>query len=82
MGPVRAMWFVNHARFWGAVALGVVVFLALPQSLPALTRALTAWNVAALVFMGLIYTHHPGLSAQQLRDRYRADDPSAPVSCC
>ena len=79
MSSPRTMWLVNHARFWGAVALGVVVFLALQPVLPVLTRALVAWDAGALSFMALVFAHQTGLNAQQLRDRYRADDPSAPI---
>lgn len=72
-------WFFNHARLWLAVICGVVVFIVLPGQWQRLTRALFAWNVAVLFLMPLIFLHHGGLSAAQLRERYRADDPSAPV---
>ncbi|HTV76803.1 MAG TPA: DUF1345 domain-containing protein [Steroidobacteraceae bacterium] len=72
-------WLRNHVRFWIASGVGVAVFFGLPHTWLALTRALTAWNVAVLILVPLIFVHHSGLSAGQLRERYRQDDPSAPV---
>jgi uncharacterized membrane protein len=72
-------WFLAHVRLWVAVAVGVAVFFALPHQWLVLTRALTAWNAAGLILMPLIFLHHTGLNAGQLRERYRDDDPSAPV---
>jgi uncharacterized membrane protein len=72
-------WFLNHKRLWIAVGAGVVIFFASPTQWLMLTRALVAWNAAVLVLLPLIYLHHTGLSAEQLRERYRADDPSAPI---
>jgi uncharacterized membrane protein len=47
------LWIVRvargHARLWCAIALGCVVYLALPDSLRAVTRALIAWD-AGIVF--------------------------------
>jgi uncharacterized membrane protein len=61
------------------VGVGVAVFFVLPHQWLMLTRALTAWNAAVATWLPLIFLHHAGLSAGQLRERYRADDPSAPV---
>jgi uncharacterized membrane protein len=72
-------WFRAHVRLWFAVAVGVAGFFALPHQWLMLTRALTAWNAASLILMPLIFLHHAGLSAGQLRERYREDDASAPV---
>jgi uncharacterized membrane protein len=72
-------WLLDHVRLWAAVVVGAAVFFALPHQWQPLTRALTAWNAAVLLLMPLIFLHHTGLSAGQLRERYRADDPSAPV---
>ena len=69
----------KHAKIWIAVAVGIAVGLLLPRDWAALTRALTAWNAAVLVLLPLIFVHLSGLSADQLRERYRADDASAPV---
>jgi uncharacterized membrane protein len=66
-------------RLWLAVAVGAAVFFAVPHQWQLLTRALSAWNAAVLVLIPLIFLHHTRLSAGQLRDRYRDDDPSAPV---
>jgi uncharacterized membrane protein len=72
-------WILAHVRLWLAVLVGVAVFFALPHQWLLLTRALTAWNAAVVLLIPLIFLHHTGLSAGQLRERYRDDDPSAPV---
>ena len=55
------------------------MFIAGPHQWQTLTRALAAWNAAVLVLVPLIFLKHSGLTAEQLRARYRDDDPSAPV---
>lgn len=76
--PSRS-WLRAHVRLWIAVAAGVAVFFALPHQWLLLTRALTAWNAAVLILMPLIFLHHAGRTAGQLREWYREDDASAPV---
>jgi uncharacterized membrane protein len=71
--------FFNHWKVWVAIAVGVATWLLLPKEWAPLTRALTGWNAAVLVLLPLIFLHLSGLSAQQLRERYQSDDPSAPV---
>jgi uncharacterized membrane protein len=71
--------FYQHAKLWLAVAVGVVVCFALPHTWVGLTRALIGWNVAVLILLPLTFVHLTGLSARELRERYRAEDPSAPV---
>src|SRR5580692_1450974 len=68
----------NHAKIWIAVVVGLAVWFLLPRDWAALTRALMGWNAAVLVLLPLIFLHLSGLSAVQLRERYRADDSSAP----
>ena len=72
-------WFFNHAKLWMATALGLAIPFALPHDWAVLTRALVGWNSAVLVLLGLVYLHLRGCTAAQLRERYRADDPSASV---
>jgi uncharacterized membrane protein len=72
-------WLMDHARLWVAVVVGVAIFLILPHQWLMLTRALTAWNAGILLLVPLIFQHHAGLTARQLRERYRQDDASAPV---
>ena len=72
-------WFVNHAKLWVAALVAVVIFIALPHHWAVLTRSLVAWNAAVLVLLPMTYMHLEGLGAKQLRERYRADDPSATV---
>ncbi|HTC52896.1 MAG TPA: DUF1345 domain-containing protein [Steroidobacteraceae bacterium] len=71
--------FFKHAKIWIAVAVGLAVWFFLPREWAPLTRALTGWNAAVLVLLPLIFLHLSGLSAAQLRERYRSDDPTAPV---
>ncbi len=59
--------------------VGIALAFALPHQWAVLTRALVSWNAAVLLLLPLIYLHLGGLRPTQLRERYRADDPSAPV---
>jgi uncharacterized membrane protein len=72
-------WFFNHAKLWFATAIGIATPWVLPHQWALLTRALVGWNLAVLILLPLIYLRLGGLTPKQLRDRYRADDPSAPV---
>jgi uncharacterized membrane protein len=72
-------WMFIHAKLWIAIAVGALIWIALPHQWSNLTRALVAWNVAVLIVVPLTFVHLSGLQAAQLRERFRADDPSAPV---
>ncbi len=76
---VHSSWFRNHAKIWVASLVGVGLSVALPHDWALLTRALVSWNVAVLILLTMTYWHLNGLGAQQLRERYRDDDPSATV---
>src|SRR5580704_6080433 len=75
----RKSWVFNHAKLWVAALVGTAICIALPHHWAVLTRALVAWNAAVLVLLPLTYMHLNGLAATQLRERYRADDPSASI---
>jgi uncharacterized membrane protein len=49
------LWIVRvargHARLWCAIAVGCVVYLALPDSLRAVTRALLAWDIGIVFYL-------------------------------
>jgi uncharacterized membrane protein len=75
----RKSWLFNHTKLWIAVLVGGAIFIALPHPWTVLTRVLVAWNATVLVLLPLTYLHLNGLGAKQLRERYRADDPSATV---
>jgi uncharacterized membrane protein len=75
----RNSWVVNHAKLWVAVLVGGAICIALPHQWAVLTRALVGWNAAVVVLLPMTYMHLNGLDAKQLRERYRADDPSATV---
>ncbi len=72
-------WVRNHVKLWLAIAVGIATALLLPHGWAILTRALVGWNAVVLVLLPLIYVHLAGMGPAQLRDRYRADDPSGPV---
>jgi uncharacterized membrane protein len=72
-------WFFSHTKLWLATAVGIAAPWVLPHQWALLTRALVGWNLAVLILLPMIYLHLGGLTPKQLRDRYRADDPSAPV---
>jgi uncharacterized membrane protein len=75
----RNSWLFAHAKLWVAALVGGALYIALPHHWALLTRALLAWNAAVLILLPLTYMHLNGLNAKQLRERYRADDPSATV---
>jgi uncharacterized membrane protein len=75
----RKSWVVNHAKLWIVAVLGAAICIALPHHWAVLTRALLGWNAAVLALLPLTFMHLNGLDAKQLRERYRADDPSATV---
>jgi uncharacterized membrane protein len=49
------LWIVRvargHVRLWCAIAAGCVVYLVLPGTLRAVTRALLAWDVAVVLYL-------------------------------
>ncbi len=71
--------FGQHARFWFAVLAGVVGCFAAPHRWVEVSRVLIGWNVSVLLFLALTYTSITRLDAGQLRSRYEAEDPTAPV---
>jgi uncharacterized membrane protein len=79
MLAVRQSWVFNHAKLWLAILVGIALTFSLPRDWAVLTRALVSWNASVLVLLPLIYLHLGGMRPMQLRERYRADDPSAPV---
>lgn len=75
----RPAFIFMHWKIWIALAVGLATAFLLPGDWAPLTRALTSWNAAVLVLVPLIFLHLGGLSALELRERYRSDDPTAPV---
>ncbi|MDE2306605.1 MAG: DUF1345 domain-containing protein, partial [Gammaproteobacteria bacterium] len=67
----------HHPRLLWATATGVLVYLALPSSLPGLSRLLIGWNAAILLFIGLIVHWMAGLSAEQICRRFDEEDESS-----
>jgi uncharacterized membrane protein len=79
MPAVSRSWVFNHAKLWVAVAVGTALAFALPHDWAGLTRALVGWNAGVILLLPLIWLHLGRLRPEQLRERYRAEDPSAPV---
>lgn len=69
----------HHILLIGSLLAGAVSFLFLPPHWSPVSRVLIAWNVGGLLFLALIYSLMPRLSAQQMYDRYIEEDPTAPV---
>jgi uncharacterized membrane protein len=72
-------WVFNHVKLWLAIAAGAALAFALPHQWTTLTRALVGWNAAVILLLPLIWLHLGPMRPTQLRARYRAEDPSAPV---
>lgn len=72
-------WLLAHAKLWLAAAVGIAIPFILPSQWEVLTRALVGWDTAVLLLLPMTFVHLGSLTPGQLRDRYRADDPSAPV---
>ncbi len=71
--------FVQHAKFWLAAAAGVAGYLLAPRGWSEVSRVLCGWNLSVLLFLALTYASATRLDADQLRARYEAEDPTAPV---
>ena len=69
----------NHLKLWVAAFTGVILVIALPSHWSWISRILSGWNGAMLVFVPLIYLVMRRLDAKQLRAKYREEDPTAPV---
>ncbi len=54
------LWIVRvargHAKLWCAVAAGIVLYVALPSSLNAVTRALIAWDGGLVIYLAATAT--------------------------
>lgn len=70
---------VNHARLLIAVAVGLALYLVLPPQWSQLARTLVAWNATVLLLLVAIFALLARMNSAQLRDRYKEDDPTAPV---
>ena len=70
---------VRHTRLFASIAVGIVVFLLLPDEWNLLTRVLVAWNIWVATFLVLIWQLMAGLNAVQINDHYREEDEAAPV---
>ncbi len=75
------LWIVRvargHARLWAALALGCAVYLALPDSLRGVTRALACWDAAILLYLVLTAWMMARSPAGEIRKHSEAQDEGA-----
>jgi uncharacterized membrane protein len=76
---VASRFITNHWKILVAAAAGAGAYLILPSEWSAITRTLTAWNVTVLLLLTVIYALVARLNSTQLQERYKEDDPTAPV---
>jgi uncharacterized membrane protein len=69
----------RHLRLFSSLLAGVVLVFVLPAHWPLVSRVLLAWNGAVLLFLGLVYSWMPSLSARQICAKYVEEDAAAPV---
>jgi uncharacterized membrane protein len=69
----------HHFRLLFSTGTAVVLFFLLPAHWATISRVLVSWNVGVLMFLMLIFLLMTGLSAEQISDRYRDEDETAPV---
>lgn len=70
---------LGHIRLYGSLLAGAVLFIVLPSPWPAVSRVLIGWNGFVLLYLGLVYSWMPRLTAQQICRKYIDEDPAAPV---
>ena len=69
----------HHLRLYGSILAGVLLFFVLPGHWPPMSRILVAWNGAVLLFLALVYSWMPGLTAEQICATYVEEDTTAPL---
>ncbi len=70
---------LRHAKLLIATGCAVALFFVLPGAWTAMARVLVSWNAGALLFMAWIFLRMRRLSADQLRAKYKEEDPTAIV---
>jgi uncharacterized membrane protein len=76
---VLSKFISRHARLLFSTGVAIVLFFLLPEQWAWITRVLVSWNVGALMFVMLVFHLMTGLSAMQVSERFREEDPTAPV---
>jgi uncharacterized membrane protein len=69
----------RHARLLISVFTGGVLFLLLPRDWTVLTRVLVSWNVGVPMFLLLALRLMTKLNADQISERYKEEDETAPL---
>ncbi len=69
----------HHARLWLSTGVASVLFFLLPAHWATMIRLLVCWNTAVLTFLISVFGSMSNLSAEQLSERYRDEDETAPV---
>jgi uncharacterized membrane protein len=67
----------GHAKLWFAVAAGIVLFVALPSSLAAVTRALIAWDTGLVIYLAAAAAMMMRSSVADIRKRSAEQDEGA-----
>lgn len=78
-GARRSKLLPRHARFWGALVLGVASFFLIPPGLSFISRMLISWDFGVGLFLVMIYLWMRPLTAEQICTHYVEEDPSGPV---
>ena len=69
----------HHVRLLVSVGVASALFFLLPAYWVTMIRLLVCWNAAVLTFLILVFGSMTSLSAEQLSERYRDEDQTAPV---
>jgi uncharacterized membrane protein len=69
----------SHSRLLLSVLVATVLFLLLPERWSVLTRVLVSWNLGVPLFLVLALRLMTKLNAEQISDRYKEEDETAPV---
>src|SRR5690349_14584576 len=69
----------RHSRLLLSISVACILFFLLPAHWAAITRMLVSWNVGVLMYLILVFWSLTAMSATQISERYREEDPTAPV---
>jgi uncharacterized membrane protein len=69
----------RHSRLLFSIGAACILFFVLPAHWAALTRVLVSWNAGVLMYVILVFRSMTAMSAAQINEHYRDEDPTAPV---
>jgi uncharacterized membrane protein len=70
---------LGHIRLYGSLLAGALLFLGLPAHWPVVSRILVAWNGFVLLYLALVFSWMPRLTAKQICQKYLDEDPAESV---